>query len=386
VLRTSIWQRPSPLDALVAAVTFLLSVAAAPPQALQPVPSVSSLDVACVALACVGLLWRRSAPLPVLAITLVCACVPFLGGSGRPSGLFAVLVAVFTVATRHERRVAVMAAAAAAGVLVTVGSVADTGSGSNPVGWALLGLTGMALGVGDAVRSNRAAVADALARAAEVERGRDAEVRREVAEERLRISRELHDVVAHHIAVVNVQAGVAETVLSTDPAGAVAALQQVRHASRQALQEMTAMVGLLRATDEDGVLQPMPGLDEVDALVSHARAGGSPVALSVHGTRPALAPVTELNAYRILQEALTNAVRHGNGAATAQIRYDPNHVTIEVRNRLRGPTTGGSTTGGHGLRGMRERAAACGGRLDAGPRGEEYVVVARLPATEGALG
>jgi signal transduction histidine kinase len=209
----------------------------------------------------------------------------------------------------------------------------------------------------------------------------------------MRIARELHDVVAHHMSVVSVQAGLAQFVLESDPATARAALRTVLHTSGEALQEMRRMLSLLdTGADEDGpagAYDPTPGLDRLDDLVERVCAAGVPVEVTISGERHPLAPGVDLCAYRVLQECLTNVIKHAPGApTTVRLRYDPDRLTIQVGNGAIDVTSGALHTdpGGHGLAGMRERARLYGGALTAGPRpqgGFEVVLVLPTPVEMG---
>jgi signal transduction histidine kinase len=223
-----------------------------------------------------------------------------------------------------------------------------------------------ATAIGVAVRSSRATLAAAEARALQAEQTREEEAERRVSDERLRIARELHDVVAHHISVVNVQAGVARHLLDADPDQARAALDLVRDASKTVLSEMSTVVGLLRTAGEDAPTEPTPGLARVGELVDAVRQAGLDVTWTVSGDLDGLPPINDLTAYRVIQEALTNALKHGTGSATMVVTNRPEGVGIEVRNAVEhdGRQPSGS---GHGLIGMRERIDAVRGRLVTGP-------------------
>jgi signal transduction histidine kinase len=205
---------------------------------------------------------------------------------------------------------------------------------------------------------------------------------RRVQEERVRIARELHDVMAHTIAAVNVQAGVAADAIDDDPEQAKASLRAIREGGRHAMAELKATVGLLR-DGEDAPRAPAPGLAALDGLVETARGAGLRVDVETAGSARPLPGAIDLTAYRIVQESLTNVVRHAH-AATARVlvRYEPGALELCVEDDGRGTANG---TSGHGLAGMRERAAAVGGTLDAGPaRDGGFRVSARLPTTGAA--
>ncbi|MBH5333859.1 sensor histidine kinase [Streptomyces pactum] len=204
--------------------------------------------------------------------------------------------------------------------------------------------------------------------------------RRRADEERLRIARELHDVLAHSISVINVQAGVGLALLDQDPEQARAALTTIKAASKEALGEVRQVLGMLR-TPGAAPRAPAPGLARLDELAEQAAGAGLAVDIAVEGTRTALPPGADLAAFRIVQEALTNIVRHsGSRAARVRLRYAAGGLEITVDDD--GPATGATTGGGNGLVGMRERAAALGGTVRAGPRPDGgFRVRARLPVT-----
>jgi signal transduction histidine kinase len=200
-----------------------------------------------------------------------------------------------------------------------------------------------------------------------------------VLTERLRIARELHDAVAHSIATINVQAGAAEHVIAKHPDQAAAALQVIKQTSKQALAELREILGVLRR-DEDDQRAPAAGLGQLEALLQSARRSGVQVQLLIMGKQAPLPTAVDLAAYRILQEALTNVARHAaSGAADVTISYDGSSLTVIVSDQGGGSET--FTEGaGHGIAGMRERARALGGTLDAGPRpGGGFEVRGSLP-------
>jgi signal transduction histidine kinase len=327
------------------------------------------------------LLVRSRWPLVVLASTVVVeilhlVVVPFTGTSptaGAAMGAYqpvpiATMVAAYTMAGRRSGWRAWVPGGVAAVALFVVSLIAQPLHliGTDVV---LLELVVIATGVGVLVTGRRE-------RSQRLERERLEATRREVIAERLRIARDLHDVLAHHLAVVNAQAGVAEYLMRTDPQTASTALHDIALNTRKALDELRATVGLLRQDDEpappgdDDPRHPLPGLDRLEELLAGFRSAGATVALTVTGSPRALAPGGDLAAYRIVQEALTNATKHAPGA--------PVDVTLHwLRRRLdlriaNGPGPGlphdhrGPGTG-HGLIGMRERALTCGGTLTAEP-------------------
>jgi signal transduction histidine kinase len=211
-----------------------------------------------------------------------------------------------------------------------------------------------------------------------VRRERDRTHRMAVAEERARIARELHDVVAHGVSVIAVQADAAEAALQQDPARAAEPLRTIRGSAHDALGEMRRMLGVLREGDEGSEHGPQPGLARLPELVDHARAGGVPVALEVEGEPRALPASLDLTAYRIVQEALTNVSKHAAGApATVRLAWSPTLLELTIRDAGPGPN---GAEGGHGLVGMQERVRIHGGRLHTGEAaGGGFEVIAGLP-------
>jgi len=237
----------------------------------------------------------------------------------------------------------------------------------------------MAAAVGEAVRGRRAALAAVEERAVRAERTREEEARRRVAEERLHIARELHDVVAHHIAVINVQAGVAGHLITSQPEAAAEALGHVRRSSRAVLDELSGLLGVLRRPEEsDTPTEPAPGMAQLDDLVESFRASGLDLRSTLTGEVHDLPATVDLVAYRVVQEALTNAHRHGTSTARLSVAYTPSEIILEVTNAVAAqPHAGGS---GLGLVGMRERAGAVGGTIKAGIEADErFHVRATLP-------
>ena len=240
----------------------------------------------------------------------------------------------------------------------------------------------VALFIGTAVANQRARVAAARDKVEE-------ESKRRVDEERLRIARELHDIVAHTMATINVQAGVAAHVLADNPQAAEDALQAIRQPARTGRASYGQILNVLRQADEGDPTQPTPGLGQLDTLISNSCGAGLPVTLRRSGETADLPPAVDLAAYRIVQESLTNVIKHAGPAATATVslRYASSGLEIEVTDTGLGPGPAAMTAGevlagnGHGLIGMRERAASVGGSLQTGPGpGGGYRVSATLPA------
>jgi signal transduction histidine kinase len=221
-------------------------------------------------------------------------------------------------------------------------------------------------------------------RVAEVERERAHAADRAATDERSRIARELHDVVAHSVSVMVVQASGVRRLLREDQEREREALMSVEQIGRQALTEMRRMLGVMRTGEEQpAALTPQPGLQHLDRLIAQVEEAGLPVTLRVEGERPQLSPGVDLSAYRIVQEGLTNALKHAKGAhAEVLVRYVDTSVELEISDD--GPGTPAGDGMGHGLVGMRERVALYGGTLEAGPRdGGGFVLRAQLPVEAG---
>ncbi|MFI9718658.1 sensor histidine kinase [Streptomyces sp. NPDC052396] len=347
-------------------------------------PSFVALSVA--ASAC--LLAHRRASRLVLVLTCGCTVLAAVAtGDGRPHTQIAVTVAValYIVTSRTERPAAWWIAA------LTVGTLTPAVMLLGPPPWysqeniGLVAWTGMAAAIGDAARSRRAFVAAIQERALRAEAGREEEARRRVTEERLRIARELHDVVAHLIALVNVQAGVASHVMDSRPDQAKEALAQVRQASRSALEELRSTVGLLRQYgDPEAPTEPAPGLNMLGQLVDGFTRAGLEVAVRTEGPMDQLPAAVDLTAYRVIQEALTNAHKHAGAGARAEVAIRRGLLELVLMVLDDGGQAGAAMAlpaGGHGLTGMRERVTALGGRIETGPRRDTpgFQVEVRLP-------
>ncbi len=232
------------------------------------------------------------------------------------------------------------------------------------------------------MRNRRLYLGELEARAIAAEHERDEEAKRAVADERLRIAQELHDVVAHSMGVIAVQAGVGAHVIDRDPAEAKRSLEAIAGTSRSTLTEIRRLLGVLR-DDGAAAYQPAPGLADLDRLVADLGDAGLPVTVRVEGASGDVPPGVDLTAYRIVQEALTNVLKHaGPARAAVTVTYEPDAVRLRITDDGRG-VNGATSEGGHGLLGMRERVGVYGGSLSAGPRtGGGFTVVAELPYRE----
>ena len=317
------------------------------------------------------LYWRRHRPLVVLGITLVLSALPTTLGQSDMVG-FAMLVALYSVghyATNDRWSYIGLGGALA---LVAITPLIMEGVTTPEIGFGFVFIFAVWY-VGRRVRWRGE-------RAAQLEREQAAEAGRVVAEERTRIARELHDVVAHRVSMMTVQAGAAKTVAADDPESASQAMEAVEKAGRQVLGELRQLLGVLRPeVDADG-LGPQPGLAEVPRLVEQLEEAGLNVSLTMDVAQIDFPTSVDLSAYRIVQEALTNALKHAGPKAHTEVRLttDNSEVTIEVLDNGHGATI--LPGSGHGILGMRERALLLGGSLEAGPRaGGGFRVVAHLP-------
>lgn len=285
---------------------------------------------------------------------------------GYPRGpiFFALIVSFLTVVLAGHRVVAmaVLAAGYVSFLFADAVFLDEPGPGWVPAVGLAAWLIVLA-GVGEGIRVRRVRVLDAA-------RAREEEARRRASEERLRIARELHDVLAHNISLINVQAGVALHLMEEQPAQARTALTAIKAASKDALGELRSVLDVLRQVDEGPPRAPTAGLEDLDRLVSGATAAGIDVRVVTEGTPRPLPPSVDLAAFRIVQEALTNVTRHaGQATATISLTYGDADLTVQVDDDGRGRSSvNGTSAGGNGIPGMKERAAALGGRLDAGPK------------------
>jgi signal transduction histidine kinase len=379
--------------------------------------ALDGLGYALLALNALPLVARRRWPVAAfLACLAVSGAYHALGFPEGPADI-GTLIALYTLASRAPSWVSVLAFMV---TLVVVVNADEAARDAEPRVMEFLLETGfpglVVLGFGYSVRGRRQLLAAAEERAAAAERTREAEARRRVEEERLRIARDLHDVLAHSVSTINVQAGVAAHLLDQQPEQARSALLAIREQSKQALRELRATLGVLRQPGEPAApRQPAPGLHQLEALVDSMRQAGLPVEVQVEGAPAQLPSAVDLVAYRIVQESLTNVLRHAAAArATVHLSHRRDALVIEVDDdgpalvdappaavtpagakawsappALHGRPSLGTDqagedrrpeAGGHGIVGMRERARAVGGELEAGPRPDGgFRVTACLP-------
>jgi signal transduction histidine kinase len=382
-LRHAVTRHPQVTDAVLA-----LALVAAMLVALQHGDAREDVDrgltVTDFSAALVGFLLitvRRRWPLAAFALSAAATAGFGIWVDLLPQILVAAVVCAYTLASLTNRRTAwIGGAAAAAGIYAA--AVLPRGHGwTEAENITVFAWLGMAVAVGDLTRTRRAYIASVLDRAQRAERTREEEARRRVMEERVRIARELHDVVAHHIAMINVQAGVADHLLYQRPEQTKKSLAEIRQAARAVIDELATVLGVLRGTDDEPA-EPPPGLERLAQLLDSLADAGLRVEHRQDGDIRPLPAAVDLAAYRIVQESLTNAHKHGaGGRVQLQFEYTSDGLAITVDNRA----ASGGAGAGYGLTGMRERVAAVGGTLAAGlDEREHFTVSAFLPAPAAA--
>jgi signal transduction histidine kinase len=335
-----------------------------------------------VAAAGIALAWRRRWPVGVWALTVVIVSVYSMLGYVYGAALIAPAIALYTAVSLGRTRRAVVLGTVSIVVLMAVGGLlgpfSPLGGPVSVVPFEML----VAVGMGMATGNRRAYIAEIQDRAERAERTREEEARRRVDSERLRIARELHDVVAHTMATINVQAAAAAHVLVDPPPEAAEAIAAIRAASKEGLRELRTVLNVLRQADDQDLVQPAPGLGELDALVGAIRRAGLATEVRIVGDLPPLPPAVDLVAYRVIQESLTNALRHaGPATATVELAIRDGQLCVHVADTGLGASRRAAGEAiGLGLIGMRERAASVGGTLHAGPGpGGGFDVRACLP-------
>ena len=331
----------------------------------------------------VPFLWRRrfSLAVPIFVVGVVTVeSFFFIDALDHEFASFlSALVAFWSVGAYNDRRRAIAGFAILyVGAQVVTTNFGDWGLSDFLFLTVIFGIVALA---GQALHAREAHNRNLRARTERLERERAERAIAAVADERARIARELHDVVAHSISVMTIQAGAARLLLDEEPQRAEEPLLSIEETGRETLAEMRRLVGVLRKDMAEGALEPRPSLDNLGALIEQARVAGLPVELAVDGDAEGVTPGVDLAAYRIVQEALTNVRKHGGSARTrVTVRYARDTLELEITNDGQGGRNGGGVGSGHGLVGMRERVAVYGGELEAGPRASGgYRVLARLP-------
>ncbi|MFF6809326.1 sensor histidine kinase [Streptomyces sp. NPDC012403] len=384
--RSRATSRPRTTEAVLLVALFAVAVSGCLlSSSVMPGPPPLWPAVTLSALTCAVLPKRRTHPLPVLAVTaLGMVALSSLGHLVTAMNMGPLMVAQYSVSLRAERRTAWYSALAVTALMVASGLFHGELRDQwiiglvNPAAWVPLSAA-----LGGYVRVRREYAA---ARTEHIAREREEEARHRVVQERMRIARELHDVVAHHLALANAQAGTAAHLARADPEKAYEILDKLSGTTAAALRELKATVGLLRQdTDTDDGLAPAPGLAQLPGLVAACATAGLDVTVTEEGRARPLAPGLDLTAYRIVQEALTNVTKHA-ATRTARVRlaHTPRFLTLTITNDTAGPVPrpgpGPASGHGFGLLGMRERALAAGGTFRAGPRPEGgFEVACTLP-------
>jgi signal transduction histidine kinase len=359
------WVQPNPIGTFVAGPAWLL--------AIFPV------------LLAVPLAWRRVAPLESFAVIMSGIVLQALVTGDTPEGLqlmWTVGFGIFAVGAYNDRARALVGLALGVGgfaIYAAENHDAQTGKAGELWATAFFGVALVAVWLIGVFVRNRREETQISRRTAELEQ----EARNAVAEERVRLARELHDVVAHNLSVVVLQAAGARASGEVDPT----TLEKIERSSRESLVEMRRLLGVLRRSGDEAELEPQPGVSRLDDLARRVRAAGVPVDVTIEGNCETLPPALDASVYRIVQESLTNVLKHaGPARASVAVRADASSVTVDVADDGGGamrPVEGG----GHGLIGMRERVALFGGELTAGPRpGGGFAVHARLGRDSGRSG
>jgi signal transduction histidine kinase len=382
------WPRSS--DAVLAVAVFLLEVVGILARAtneagefdMAMLGDVAPATYLLLAASSIALLWRRSSPLIVLAATLIASIVwDVLRLADGPS--LAIFVSLYGVGRYIEEDSTSLTAVAAALTLVAVDDLLIEAEPASVAGFSLV-LVFAAWYLGRRIKGRGEYLALVEERAEYLERERAAEAQRAVDEERTRIARELHDLVAHRVSMMTVQAGAAQTVAVSDPDRAIRAMGAVEEAGREALDELRQVLGVLRADQQGEALGPMHGLADIPGLVAEMRGAGMDVSLSKDGVPGDLPARVDLASYRIVQEALTNVLKHAGRDAEAEVRLSSENQMLKIEVVDRGTGTSSLPGSGQGLVGMRERAALLGGTFEAGPRpAGGFRIMALLPMERG---
>jgi signal transduction histidine kinase len=382
------------LVAFVVGVLSVVDVASASDVGLEGRRPADALAYGLVIAGSASLFWRRRAPIPVLLFVMAILIVMYLREYGAFLSVLG-LPALYAVAAHEEHRgrawLAMIGSCCA--LLIAAGvSLLDTDEGfAYFTALSMIAFLAAGIAAGVIIRNRERIFVDTERRAAAAEADRLAEAERAVAEERSRIAREMHDVVAHSMSVIAVQAAAGREIVHANPDKAAEVFERIEGVGRESLAELRRMLGVLRGTDEQNAsLTPQPGLADVATAVADSTASGVATELVVEGQQRPLPPGIELAAYRIVQEGLTNVRKHAGRSATATVRisYRPRELVVDVTDDGRGAATSLAKTGsGQGLIGMRERVEIYGGEITSGPRpGGGFTVHAVLPIVEQAAG
>jgi signal transduction histidine kinase len=344
--------------------------------------TIDGLGIALLLLQTATLVWRRKAPVLVLAVVTSSLFAYSMLGYFRSFASFGFLIALYTVAAHRERRISIPAGIACGVVVLLILALGREEIEPDAVIVECL-IVGAAWFIGDGYRIRRGQYIQLQERARRLELAGEELARHAVVEERRVIARELHDVVAHNVSVIVAEAGAAQRISDAHPSEALATLAPIERTGREALVEMRRLMGFLRTQSELPSHAPQPGLHELDALIEHAGQVGLPTRLTIEGTPRPLSPGLDLSAYRIVQEGLTNALKHAGAAhVDVVVRYGSDRLLLIIDDDGVGPARSRSdpTRPKYGHLGMRERVALFGGRLQVGGRpGGGFRVVAWMP-------
>jgi signal transduction histidine kinase len=349
-----------------------------PPEIAPP----STFALVLLVVVAASLFARRFRPLAALAITVLCTATAYAFNPDHAGFQFALLMTVFAVTRVSNRRRALIIGAVTAVFLAVALLVGDTSIWSSGQLWIMLLTTALATAAGDATRTRRVYIDAIMERAVRAEESRESEARRRVAEDRLRIARDLHDAVAHQIAVVNLHASVASQALAERPDDAERSLATIREAARNVLAEISALLKTLRSS-EGSTPDAGPGITALPSLISEIQSIGMQVNYALIGTAQLLPREIDVVAYRAIQEALTNAHKHGvDGSVDLELVYQESAFTIVARNAFLSNRDGGSTPG-HGLTGMKERVHEMSGHINVVAKDGVFSLTVKFPLLMG---
>jgi signal transduction histidine kinase len=383
------------VDVVVAVVVAVLAVADIAASSADEASDrgADPLAYVLVLIGAASLMWRRRAPVVVLAVVTVVLVVIYLRGYGAFLSVLGLPALYATAAHEEHRRIAWWAMITASVALVVAAAVTLLDTDEEGFNYfasiSMIAFLSGAIAAGVVIRNRERIFIDTERRAAAAEADRLAEAERAVQRERQRIAREMHDVVAHGMSVIVVQAAAGREIVHADPDKAAEVFARIERVGHESLTEMRLMLGVLRASgDVEASLSPQPGVSDIAEAVAESSAAGVPTELVTVGDPRPLSPGIELAVYRLVQEGLTNVRKHAGSAASATVRitYRPRSVALEIVDDGRGAATSLSGSGGgHGLLGMRERIEIYGGELTCGPRpGGGYAVRAELPIVDGS--
>jgi len=367
--------RPAGYPAHRAAGRWVFDVLVTLAAAASAVPVVIHADdrpqravIAALALSAVPLLVRRIWPVPVFGVLLAVSLAAGLAGHSHGVNAAALLIALYTVAAMRPRRDG-LACAALLELAVVAGLLAFAGAGWWYDAFFVSGMVAAALGLGLYSATRRAYLAELHDRAERLERERDQQGALAAAAERARIAREMHDIVAHHLTVMVTLSDAAVAASAVSPERAAEVMGSVSSTGRRALADTRRLLGVLRQPPGEN-LQPVPGMAQLDLLIDQVRSAGLDTTLEIHGAAPDMTAGAQLTVYRLVQEALTNTLKHGGAGARAAVRLEflPGELRMHIDDDGAGAAAPASASIGSGLAGMQERVRAYGGDVQAGPR------------------